>query len=174
MEATQRVWDPLVRVLHWTLVLSLLVSWLGTFAVSGTHQPAGWLALAVVVCRVAWGFVGSHYARFARFVRGPRATWAYARAVLRGREPRHLGHNPLGACMVLALMACVAGLALTGWLYTTDAFWGDATVESLHVALAWALGVLVCLHVAGVFYTGWRQRESLLLAMFSGRKRRDG
>jgi cytochrome b len=171
---TQRVWDPLVRLLHWTLVLSLPVSWLGTFAVSGTHQPAGWLALAVVFCRVGWGFACSRYARFAQFVRGPSATWAYAKAVLRRHEPRHVGHNPLGACMVLALMANVAGLALTGWLYTTDRFWGDATLEAWHLTLAWLLLALVLLHVAGVLFTSLRQRENLVAAMFSGRKRRDG
>ena len=166
-----RVWDPLVRVLHWSLVAMLLLSWLGTFAIAGTHQPAGYVALALVLLRLVWGGVGSKYARFSQFVRGPRATWNYLMAVLRRREPRHIGHNPLGAWMILALLACVAGLGLTGWLYTTDAFWGDATVEALHVGLAWTLLGLVLLHIAGVFYTSRRQRESLLLAMFSGRKR---
>ena len=168
---TVRVWDPLVRVLHWSLALSLLVSWLGTFAIPGTHQPAGYVALGIVMLRLLWGCIGAPYARFARFVRGPRATWAYLRDVLRRREPRHIGHNPLGACMILALLACVAGSGLSGWLYTTDAFWGDASVEALHLGLAWTLLALAGLHVAGVVYTGWRQRESLLLAMFSGRKR---
>jgi cytochrome b len=83
-------------------------------------------------------------------VRGPRATLAYARRVLAGREPRHLGHNPLGGWMVLALFACILGLALTGWLYTTDRFWGDETVERVHVALAWTMLALGRLHVGGV------------------------
>lgn len=168
---TVRVWDPLVRMLHWSLVLSLAVSWLGAFAISGTHQLAGYVALGIVVLRALWGFVGSRYARFAHFVRGPRATWAYLQAVLRRRAPRHIGHNPLGACMILTLLGCVAGLGLTGWLYTTDAFWGDAIVEALHVGMAWTLLALAGLHVAGVCCTGGRQPESLLRAMFSGRKR---
>ena len=91
-----RVWDPLVRLLHWGLVSSLTLSWLGTFAIAGAHQPMGYLALAIVLLRLLWGAIGSHYARFAQFVRGPRATWAYLRSVLQRREPRHLGHNPLG------------------------------------------------------------------------------
>jgi cytochrome b len=131
-----RVWDPLVRLLHWGLVIALTLCWLGTFAIPGVHQPAGYVALAIVLLRLLWGGIGSRYARFAQFVRGPRATWSYLRAMLQRREPRHLGHNPLGACMVLALLANVAGLALTGWLYTTDRFWGDATVERVHLALA--------------------------------------
>ncbi len=165
-----RVWDPLVRLLHWALAISLLVSWLGTFAIAGAHQPAGYLALALVLSRVAWGFVGGTYARFTQFVRGPRATWAYLRAMCRHAEPRHVGHNPLGGWMVLALLVCVCGLALTGWLYTTDVLWGDETVDRLHQMLAWGLLALVCLHVAGVAFTSWRQRENLIGAMFSGEK----
>jgi len=167
-----RVWDPLVRLLHWGLVLSLTLSWLGTFAIAGVHQPMGYLALAIVLLRLLWGAIGSHYARFGQFVRGPRATWAYLRSVLQRREPHHLGHNPLGACMVLALLANVAGLGLTGWLYTTDRFWGDASVEQAHLLLAWGLLGLVALHVAGVLFTSLRQRENLVTAMFSGDKAR--
>lgn len=165
-----RVWDPLVRLMHWGLVLALWLSWLGSFAIPGVHQPAGYVALAIVLLRLLWGGIGSRYARFAQFVRGPRATWSHLRALLQRREPRHLGHNPLGACMVLALLADVAGLALTGWLYTTDRFWGDASVEQAHRLLAWALLGLVVLHVAGVLFTSLRQRENLVAAMFSGDK----
>ena len=171
-EPTVVVWDRLIRLLHWSLLLSLVICWLGSFALPGVHQPAGYLALALVGVRMVWGFRGGPYARFSQFVRGPRATWAYTRLVLRRREPRHLGHNPLGAWMILALLGCVAALALTGWLYTTDELWGDEQVETLHLGLAWGLLALALLHVAGVLYTGWRQRESLPLAMLSGRKRR--
>jgi cytochrome b len=128
------------------------------------------VALAIVLMRLLWGAIGSHYARFVQFVRGPRSTWSYLMAVLQRREPRYLGHNPLGACMVLALLASVAGLALTGWLYTTDRFWGDATVEQAHLLLAWGLLALVVLHVAGVLFTSQRQRENLIAAMVSGDK----
>jgi cytochrome b len=164
------VWDALVRALHWCLVLAVTLSWLGTFALAGVHQGAGYAALAIVMLRVLWGSVGSRYARFAQFVRGPRATWAYLKAVLQRREPRYLGHNPLGACMVLALLTSVAGLALTGWLYTTDSFWGDAAVELTHLTLAWGLLALVVLHVAGVLFTSRRQRDNLIAAMFNGCK----
>lgn len=168
---TVAVWDRLVRLLHWSLLLSLIVCWLGSFALPGVHQPAGYLALTLVAVRLWWGVVGSRYARFSDFVRGPRATWAYAHSVLQRREPHHLGHNPLGAWMIVALLGCVLALSLTGWLYTTDRFWGDAQVEALHLALAWALLGLALLHVAGVFYTSRRQGESLLRAMVTGRKR---
>ncbi len=165
------VWDRAVRVLHWTLVVSVALSALGLVALFGVHQPAGYVAFAVVLVRAAWGAIGSRHARFAQFVRGPRASLHYALAVAQNREPRFVGHNPLGGWMVVALMLCVAALALTGWLCTTDAFWGDATVEALHRTLAWALLGLVAAHVAGVLFTSLRHHENLVAAMFSGRKR---
>jgi len=169
--ASRRVWDPAVRILHGALVASFVLGWATTEWLGDWHQAVGWAGLAIVAARVAWGLVGPRYARFAQFVRGPRRTWAYARRVLAAREPRHLGHNPLGAWMILALFACVGALALTGWLYTTDRFWGDETVERIHVALAWTLLSLVVLHVAGVLLASFRHRENLVAAMLGGEKR---
>ena len=169
---TVRVWDPLVRIIHWSLAIAVALGWATTIpALSGWHVEVGYAALALVVVRIVWGFVGPRTARFARFVRSPRATWAYAGDVVRGRARRHLGHNPLGAWMVLALFFCVAGLAATGWLYSTDAFWGDRTVEQIHLDFAWAIVALAALHVAGVIVTGLVQRENLVAAMLHGSKR---
>lgn len=170
-----RVWDAVVRLLHWSLVLSLAFATLTTLGWGNDlHQAAGWVALGVVAARLLWPWLGGAYAknaRFGAFVKAPRATWAYLRGVLARREPRHIGHNPLGAWMIVALLATVVSLAFTGWLYTTDAFWGDETVERIHEALAWWLLALVIGHLAGVAYTSIRQRENLVAAMFSGRKR---
>jgi cytochrome b len=71
----------------------------------------------------------------------------------------------------VVLWVCIVLLALTGWLYTTDAFFGDAKVEAVHEALAWAMLALVLLHVAGAIVTGRRQRENLIASMWHGRKR---
>ncbi|MEP7303187.1 MAG: cytochrome b/b6 domain-containing protein [Caldimonas sp.] len=167
---TRRVWDPTLRALHGALAAAFGLGWATTEWVRRLAPGGRLCGAAIVVARMAWGFAGPRYARFAQFVRGPRATLGYALRVLAGREPRHLGHNPLGAWMVLALFACIAALALTGWLYTSDRFWGDETVESVHVALAWATLALVALHVAGVALASVRHRENLIAAMFTGRK----
>ena len=168
---TVRVWDRTVRALHWTLVVSVALAALGLVVVSRMHQPAGYVALAAVLLRLVWGVAGGGHARFAQFVRGPRVALRYARSLASGRESRFIGHNPLGGWMVVALMLCVGSLALTGWLYTTDRLWGDETVERVHRALAWTLLALVVTHIAGVVFTSLRQRENLVAAMFSGRKR---
>ena len=94
---TRRVWDPAVRVLHWVLAAGFVLGWTTTAWLVGWHQAVGWAASAVVAVRIVWGFAGPRYARFAQFVRGPSRTVAYARLVTVAGEPRHLGHNPLGA-----------------------------------------------------------------------------
>jgi cytochrome b len=175
MNAGVRVWDPLVRVLHWTLVASILAAWItGEIekeAAQRFHEWAGYAALAIVALRLPWGLFGTRYARFPQFLRGPRATLAYAGQVAAGREPRHLGHNPLGGWMVVTLLAAVAAAGLSGWLMTTDRFWGVEWVEEVHEALANTLFALAGLHVAGVVFTSLRHRENLVRAMLTGRKR---
>ena len=165
-----KVWDRTVRVLHWVLVLSVAVAWLSTLRFVDLHQPVGYVTLAVVLLRGVWGFVGGRYARFKQFVRSPRATLVYLRQLLQRREARYIGHNPLGSWMILALMGCVSGLGLTGWLYTTDRFWGDALVGDLHHALAWALLGMIAVHVVGVIFASVRHRENLVRAMVDGSK----
>ncbi len=167
------VWDAAVRVLHWSLVLSVAAAWLTRHAAGRWHEWLGYGTLAIVAARIAWGFFGSKYARFADFVRSGGVTATYARDVLGRREARYLGHNPLGGWMVLALLAMVTLVGLTGWLYTTDRFWGVPWVEELHETLSDILFAFVALHIAGVVFTSVRHRENLVGAMLHGRKRPD-
>lgn len=170
-----RVWDGLVRTLHWTLAGAVATAWISGHwpptDFEAVHHTAGYVALAAVVLRLGWGFVGSRHARLAQFLRGPRAVLAYARALRAGREPRYVGHNPLGGWMALTLWLCAAAVAATGWLYTTEWLWGYAWLEALHSALGWLIAALVGTHLGGVVMTSRRHRENLVGAMFSGRKR---
>ncbi|WP_233151864.1 cytochrome b/b6 domain-containing protein [Pelomonas sp. KK5] len=170
-----RVWDALLRSLHWLLAVAVLTAWFSGHLLehwfAQVHHTAGYVAGAVVVVRVLWGFAGPRHARFASFVRGPRATAAYAREVAASREPRYLGHNPLGGWMVVALLVAVAAAVITGMLFISDWLWGYGWLADLHEALAWLLMVLVIGHWAGVAFTGLRHRENLVTSMFSGMKR---
>lgn len=168
-----KVWDLLQRVLHWSLAASIALCWWAGEQRLSLHIAFGYAALAIVASRGAWGFVGSRHARFAGFVGSPRTVLGYTRDILRGRERRYLGHNPLGGWMVVALLACVAFVCVTGILYTTDQFWGVAWVEIAHRASAWTVVGLVALHLGGVAFTSWRHRENLVAAMLSGRKKVD-
>lgn len=172
-----RVWDPLVRLLHWTLLGSITIAWTSTLHIGvpgAWHETAGLVAMACVTLRVLWGFVGPRHARFSSFLRGVKATWSYTRQVHDGQAPRHVGHNPLGAWMVIALLLTVGTLTFVGWLQTTDRYWGSESLEEAHTFLAWALLPLIGLHVAGVVLTGMHQRENLVKAMIDGRKRPPG
>lgn len=167
--AEVRVWDPLVRLFHWGLVAAFATAWLSEEG-RRLHEYAGYLALGLIAVRVLWGFIGTRHARFADFVVGPRAVLAYLGRLATGRAPRHLGHNPAGGAMVLALMALVVLTGLSGWLSTTDAFWGVEWVEEAHEALADLTLILVFAHVAGVIVTSLKDRENLVRAMITGRK----
>ncbi len=174
MRERLKVWDVPVRLAHWGLAAAIGIAWYAGEGLLRLHEAAGYAALALVAARCAWGWAGGRYARFAQFVRAPGTVWRYALAVARHREPRHLGHNPLGGWMAVLLLATVAAVGVTGWLYTLDRFWGLAWLEALHHALAWALVGLIALHIAGVVFTSWRHRENLAAAMVSGRKRPAG
>jgi cytochrome b len=165
------VWDPLVRLFHWSLALSFGIAWLSANSWDGLHIWAGYAAAALVLLRIAWGVVGTPYARFSQFVRSPLSVLTYLKALARGGERRYLGHNPAGGMMVVALMVAMIMTSASGWALTTDAFWGVAWIQRLHDALAHALLLMVCAHLAGVILASLRHRENLVAAMIDGRKR---
>lgn len=168
------VWSLPLRALHWALAACIGVCLVQHHG--GTlHEALGYAALALAALRIAWGLRrGAGVAAFARFVHGPAATWAYARALRRGDAARHLGHNPLGAWMILALLATAVLAGGSGALFATDRFWGDPLLAELHFWCGWAFAVLVPLHLGGVALSSWRQRENLVAAMIHGRKRPAG
>lgn len=171
-EATIRVWDPFVRIFHWLVAGGCAVDL--TLLDDGklAHRWIGYGVLALVAIRLLWGIVGTRHARFTDFVPGPQALLAYLGALLHGREPRFVGHNPAAAVMILALLALLVAIGATGWMQTLDAFWGIEWVETLHGALANLLIALVAIHVAAAVLESLRHRENLVLAMITGRKRR--
>lgn len=109
-----RVWDPLVRLFHWTLVAAFTVAYLTEDDWLTLHVWAGYLVAVLLSFRVVWGFVGTRHARFSDFVCRPATVVAYLKDMLAMRARRYLGHNPAGGAMVLALLASLALTTLTG------------------------------------------------------------
>ena len=167
----QRVWDVPVRLMHWGLVASVVAAWMTAESIGSAHEYIGYCAAALVALRIVWGYRGNRYARWRQFVRSPAVVVAYVRAVLNGRAARHIGHNPLGGWMVLALIGCIALLTASGYAATTDLLWGYAWPVRLHVAIGWTLVALIVMHVSGVLYTSAQHHENLVSAMITGNKK---
>ena len=166
-----RVWDPLVRIFHWSLVASFATAWFTSTSRDETHQWIGLIAAALIAFRLLWGFIGSPYARFSQFIRYPRITLRYIIDILKNREVRYLGHNPAGGMMVLALLSGVAGTALTGYLMTTDAWYGEDSMQITHSVFAYGVLILLVGHIGGVILASIRHKENLVSAMVSGNKK---
>jgi cytochrome b len=176
------VWDLPTRLFHWALAVLVVLQYAsGEFGLlpMAWHMRLGYATLALVLFRIAWGFVGAPTSRFATFVRGPRAVLAHVRAFVRGDVPARAGHNPLGGWSVLAMLASVAVQAVTG-LFTSDdiseegplvARAAQATVDlmtRLHHLNRYLLLGLIVLHLAAIAAYALRGRR-LLGAMIHGR-----
>lgn len=164
------VWDVPVRVFHWLMVLSFAGAWLTAESERWRllHVTLGYTMAGLVAFRLIWGLVGTRHARFADFVRGPRAVARYLGALLRGRPEHHVGHNPAGALAIVAMLALAAVLTFSGWATYQELF-GEA-FEDLHEGAANAMMALVLVHVAGVAIASWMHRENLVGSMVTGTK----
>ena len=180
-EGESLVWDLPLRAVHWLIALAVAGCWATHYAGVewfAWHRRLGYAVLVLVAFRIAWGFLGTRHARFASFLRGPRAILDY----LRGRAPSPpVGHNPLGALAVLAMLAVLLVQAVTG-LYANDEimnagpFYGwvepglSNRITSLHRLNSDLLLVLIGLHVAAVAWYVAVRRQPLLRAMITGTK----
>jgi cytochrome b len=181
---TQQVWDLPVRLMHWGLALSVIGAWL-TRELEGDwfawHVRFGYAVLLIVTTRIVWGFVGTRYALFRDFVRGPRAILAYLRAGRGGSAAPVAGHNPLGALMILALLGLlltqsVLGLFANDQVLEAGPLYGyveGATSDrltTLHKQLFDLIVVALAIHVGAALFYLWVRRENLILPMITGRK----
>ena len=174
-----RVWDPLVRLVHWSLVAGVAANAFLTEEGESWHQWIGYGVVALIGVRILWGFVGPWPARWASFWPTPRRL----RAALRpARAPAAAGaaappfpgitHTPPGAVMMLTLLALLLGLGATGYMMEeTDRFWGVGWVEEAHELMSDAILVLVPLHVLGALWESRKRRDNLIAGMVHGDRR---
>jgi cytochrome b len=108
------VWDPLIRIGHWTIVLAFAAAYMSGEDLLTVHVWAGYIVGAVVLIRVSWGFIGPSRARFTDFVYAPGAVLAYLGNLLRSRAVHYIGHSPAGGAMVVALLAMLVATVVTG------------------------------------------------------------
>lgn len=182
--ARVRVWDLPTRLFHWALLVLVVVQ-VTTASIGGNamtwHFRSGYAIFGLLLFRLIWGFVGGRWSRFSSFFYSPSSLFAY----LRGRShPDHLvGHNPLGAGSVFALLLVLAMQVGTG-LFSDDEIASSGPLTRLvsnntvSSATAWHAGLgkylllaLVVLHVGAVLYYLWRKKQNLIAPMIAGDKR---
>lgn len=164
------VWDAPVRVFHWLMVLSFAAAYFTAESERWrlVHATLGYTMVGLVAFRVAWGLVGTRYARFSSFVRGPAAIASYVRGLIRGRPEHHVGHNPAGALAIIALLGLTLVVTAAGWATYNEV--GGKWLEELHEGAANVMLAVVGVHVAGVLIGTWLHHDNLVGAMLTGRK----
>ncbi|WP_280546982.1 cytochrome b/b6 domain-containing protein [Halomonas sp. 11-S5] len=175
-----RVWDPLVRVIHWSLVAGFLANYFLTETGETWHQWIGYGVVALIGVRILWGFVGPWSARWASFWPTRRRLRASLRQPPKGNvdtasSSPGITHTPLGAVMMLTLLALLLGLGATGYMMEeTDLFWGVEWVEEAHELMANAILVLIPLHVLGALLESRKRGDNLIAGMLHGYHRHPG
>ena len=166
-----RVWDPIVRLFHWTVVAGCTANLVFETG-HKVHRFIGYVVAAAVAIRIVWGFVSHGYARFSGFVPRPETLIAYIRQLYSKSEPRHIGHNPAGSIMIVALLSLLVAVSVTGWMLGLDRYFGNETIEELHEGFAMAIWPLAGIHVLAGVLASIRHRENLIKSMITGKKRR--
>jgi cytochrome b len=187
MMKTISVWDIPVRLFHWSLATSILLQFI-TAQIGGNamewHRRIGYFVIGLILFRVVWGFVGSYHARFKNFVRAPAVVIAYAKSLFKKDSPHYVGHNPMGALSVLAVMVAVGFQTVTGLFSNDDimlegpyasmvskAFSDQMT--SLHKLNSNVILVLIGLHLSAIVFYAVFKKEQLIEAMLTGKKELD-
>jgi cytochrome b len=179
-----KVWDVPVRLFHWLLLGLVGFSWWSGDQGDNWmdwHSKSGYAILTLLLFRIGWGFIGSDNARFAQFVRGPRASFAYLRSVFKRQPKAYLGHNPLGGWMIMALLLVLLVQVITGLLGNDDSDYSaplshwvshdtSSFITTLHVYNFDLLLILVGVHIAAVLTHLVMRRDDMLKAMFTGVK----
>lgn len=174
------VWDLPLRLFHWSLAAAVITNVVtANIGRMDLHERSGLTVLALVIFRVLWGFIGGHHARFANFVRAPRAVLVWLRTPSNTAAPRRAGHSPLAALSVLALLAVTGFMAMTG-MFSSDGILFDGPLAHLAPAQSEAatkihhraklvLILLVVLHLVAILVYKFGKKINLTSAMVTGR-----
>jgi cytochrome b len=179
-----KVWDPFVRIFHWSLALTFTIAWLSGDEFEVLHINAGYAVLGLVLLRIVWGFIGTRHARFRNFIYPPAEVKGFLRDTLMQRARRYLGHNPAGGAMIILMLLSLVITTATGiacygiedgagplamLVGVPEA--GGEMLEEVHEFFANLMIMLVVVHVIGVLIESQLHHESLIRAMLTGRKR---
>jgi cytochrome b len=164
------IWDLPVRLIHWLLVICFFGAYITAEIdeLKIIHFTLGYTLAALIVIRIAWGFIGTTHAKFSNFIRHPKAAISYLRSMIRREHPTDVGHNPAGALAIVALLSLGLLVSLSGWstLHEMVGEWA----EEVHEVLANFMLVIVVVHIVAVVGGSFLQKENLVKAMITGKK----
>jgi cytochrome b len=180
--STVKAWDPLIRVFHWSLVFFFLLAFITEDDWQALHVQAGYAVSLLIAFRLLWGLVGTRNARFLTFVRSPAIVLAYLKNILSFKVPHYLGHNPLGAAMVVVLLLSIALVSFSGMALIASegsgplagtflSSWSGDWMEEVHEFFANFTLLMVIIHISGVIFSSLMEGENLAKAMITGRKK---
>jgi cytochrome b len=168
----EKLWDPLIRLFHWSIAFIFIANYFFNEAGEDWHQWLGYAAAVWVVVRFAWGFLGKGAARWSDFFPTPTRLALHINALREGKTYHRMGHSPLGALVMIIMMLLMLLLGVTGYMMEEiDYFWGVEWLENLHEWIANSLMALVILHVTAALLESYRLRENLPLSMVTGKRR---
>jgi len=177
----QLVWDPLLRIFHWLLVVCFLIAYSIEDEMLNLHVLVGSIVLGLILFRVFWGVAGSEHARFSDFTYSFRQIAEHLRSLAHLRSARHTGHTPAGSVMIFFLLAGLLLLTMSGFLLyalehrvavlSATSLDTVLLIENLHGLIADTLMLAVLLHIAGVVVETVLQKQNLVGAMITGYKK---
>lgn len=172
---TEKLWDPLVRIFHWSIAAIFIANYFLNEEGDDWHQWLGYIAVGWLVVRFFWGFFGKGAARWSDFFPTRASLSLHLSTLLKGETYHRLGHSPLGAMVMIIMMLCMLALGITGFMMEEiDYFWGEDWLQDLHGWIADALLVLVLIHVLAALYESYRLKENLPLSMITGKRKKLG
>lgn len=166
---TPIAWNIVTRLSHWLIAIPVLLD----FFIEGgeiSHKILGYIALAAVVFRFAWGFFTKDEANFSSFPLNAKKTFEYAKSAFTKNKIHYSGHNPLASWVYIIIWMLVLALGITGFMMGLDRYWGEAWLEEFHEALSNALILLVAFHFIGLILDSWKFKRKTWLGMFTGKK----
>ena len=173
MKATMiSLWDPLVRLFHWSLAGIFVANYWINEAGGDWHERLGYAATAWLVIRLFWGFVAKGAARWSDFFPTYSRLKVHICALMKGDVYHRMGHSPLGALVMILMMILVLLLGISGFMMEEiEAFWGEDWVQNLHMWGANVLWCLVLIHIAAAIFESYRCKENLPLSMITGKRK---
>ncbi|MCP4411219.1 MAG: cytochrome b [Gammaproteobacteria bacterium] len=180
-EKSVKVWDPFVRIFHWSLVFFFLLAYLTKDDWMIVHSYAGYTVALLVSFRLFWGVIGTRYSRFNNFLTSIKNVKVYLKQIFSGNAKHYLGHNPAGGLMIVILLICLILTTVSGMsLFATEghgpfattflSHWSEDILEEIHEFFANFTVFMIVIHVSGVLVSSLLHKENLIKSMITGKK----